>query len=412
MSKPHRNPSKPALAPSFELPLQPINVPVERCPVSRDEASERILIMRLAAHGDILMATPLLRAIREQRPNAHITWVAERKERQAIDAHPIVDELLLWDSPYFKRMLRRANYLGWAVQALRFRKEIRGRHFDSFVSFQPEEWPLLMLGSGAPRTIGIFDTFRAFYRSKKASPYTRLYLHAFTHEVLPAHRTDQYLLSLPPLGLNATENKLMQMGFTAEDQTAARAFVASEFGGDTDRYAILAPMTTWETRCWPPERFAALGDRIAKDGRRIVLISSAHPREAAVAQAVAGQMQTKAAIASGNLTFRQMAAMVSEADLLISGDTGPMHVAAAVGTPYLALFGPTPVENLAPLAGPGRVLRHAVPCGPCYQKTCALTGSEKFQCMRLITVDEVYEAYQDLAGFEGSPPQPLPGEGL
>ncbi len=90
--------------------------------------------MRLGAHGDILMATPMLQAIRDARPNAHITWIAERKEKQAIDAHPYIDELLLWDSSYFKRMLRRLNWGRWAVEALRFRRQMRDRRIDAFIS--------------------------------------------------------------------------------------------------------------------------------------------------------------------------------------------------------------------------------------------------------------------------------------
>jgi len=401
------NKQKQALPPSFERPLDPCNKSIRRCPVTREEASERILIMRLAAHGDILMATPVVQAIREAKPNAYITWIAERKEKQSIDAHPAVDELILWDSPYFKRFLRKVNWLGWLVEALKFRRLLRDRHFDAFISYQPEEWPLLMLGSGAQNTIGIFDTFRAFYRSKTTSQYRRLYKHAFAHEQLPPHRTDQYLMALPPLGIDPDVSKLMHMGFTSEDRVTARRFIAPHLAGHDAPYVVLAPMTTWTSRCWPAERFAELGDRLEHDGYRVVLISSSAEHEAAVVEKVSGLMTRKPVTAAGTLPFRAMAALLADAAALVSGDTGPMHVAAAVGAPFVALFGSTPVDNLAPLAGPGVVLSHSVPCGPCYQKHCLLADPDKNLCMRKITVDEAYAAFRSLVNA-GSPPQPSP----
>ena len=388
---------KEPLPPSFEHPLAPCNKPIRRCPVPRDEASERILILRLGAHGDIMMATPVIQAIREAKPNAHITWMVERKERPSIDAHPLVDELILWDSLYYKRLLRRANWLRWVVEALKFRRQLRDRRFDAFISYQPEEWPLVMIGSGAPNTIGVFDTFRAFYRSTKTSRYSRLYKHAFAHKQLPPHRTDQYLMALRPLGIGAPASKLMHMGFTGKDREAARRFIAPHLDRPGAPYVVLAPMTTWESRCWPPERFAELGDRLALDGYRVVLISSAAEHEAAAVEKVSSLMARKPVTAAGALPFRAMAALLSEAAALISGDTGPMHVAAAVGAPFVALFGSTPVENLAPLAGPGAVISHPVPCGPCYQKHCLLADPDKNLCMRKITVDEVYAAFTSLA---------------
>ena len=84
------------------------------------------------------------------------------------------------------------------------------------------------------------------------------------------------------------------------------------------------------------------------------------------------------------LTFRQMAALIARAPALVSGDTGPMHVAAAVGTPFVALFGPTPADGRAPLAGRGTVLLHPVPCGPCDQKVCPNKDEDQMRCMRLI----------------------------
>jgi ADP-heptose:LPS heptosyltransferase len=355
--------------------------------------------MRLGAHGDILMATPALKAIREARPNAHITWIVERKERQAIDAHPYVDTILLWDSSYFKRMLRRVNWAGWAFEALRFRRRMRERKFDAFISYQPEEWPLLTIASGARTTVGIFDTFRQFNRGRRTSGYQRYYTHPFAHDRLPEHRTDQYLLALGPLGIEPPIDKRMSMGVTSEDLTAVEAFLSPKI--QSSPFVILAPMTTWESRCWEPDRYAQLGTRLARNGYRTVIISSADEREKKVAGEIADKMDCDPVIAAGVFSFREMAALIGRADVLVSGDTGPMHVAAAMNTPFVSLFGPTPVAGRAPFSDRGISIMHPVPCGPCDQKLCPLAGPGRMACMSLITVDEVLESVLSLAAKFG-----------
>ncbi len=377
--------------PSFVAPLAPCNLPLRRCPVVREDASHRILIMRVGAHGDILMGTPLLAALRRAYPNAHLTWIAEHTEMQAIDAHPFIDEVLGWDGGYWKRMLRRGFYPLWLARALRFRRELRRRRYDIFVSFQPEEWPLLMQAVGAPVTVGIFDTFRRYYRAARSSRYVRLYRHAYAFPHLPDHRIDQYLLTLDALGLPPAASKRMTMGYTAEDDAAVTAFLEQSGIGARERLIVLAPMTTWPTKCWPPDRYVALGDALARaHDCRIVLIGSAKEKDAV--QSIASAMTCSPLMAAGALSFRQMAALLARASLVACGDTGPMHVAAAVGTPYVAIFGATGAHWYGPLDSVGRHLFHAVPCGPCDQKICPNTGDDYLRCLKGVTVDAVLEA--------------------
>ena len=261
-----------------------------------------------------------------------------------------------------------------------------------FISLQPEDWSLLPRHVGAPVRIGVFDTFREYHRRDRTSRRTRLYTHTFTHADLPPHRTDQYLLPLRALDLAPPRDKRMTMGYTADDARAVERFLA---GRDVDRgpaarLVVIAPRTGWPSRNWPPERYAELADRLAqREGCRIVL--SGGGRERAALEEVAGYMRTRPVLAAGSLTFRQLAALIDRAALLVSGDTGPMHVAGAVGTPFLALFGPTPVQGRAPVGGRGVALAHPVPCGPCEQKRCPRVD-EPLLCLRLITVEEALAA--------------------
>jgi len=388
--------------PRFIAPLTPCNLSVQRCSVSPQAASQRILIVRLGSHGDILMATPFLSALRRAYPDAHLTWAVEYSSVDSIIANPHIDEVLVWDSRYWRSMIRtrgldilapkRVLGLRWLVQALRMGAELRGRHYDTLISFQPEEWPTLLPGTGAKTTIGVFDTFRQFSGEAQTSPYAKRYKYAYTYGDLPEHRTDQYLLPIQALGLTPSTDKQMVLGFTAEDAKAAKDFLKQHEHFKDQPFIVLAPMTTWESRNWPAERYIQLGDELAAQGQRIVVIGSPNPKEQAAVGAIAAQMQTPPIAASGTLTFRQMAALLARASLVISGDTGPMHVAAAVGTPYLALFGPTPVQGRAPQAGRGISLMHPVPCGPCDKQFCNQIDENILRCLKLITVGEALAA--------------------
>ena len=379
-------PEAPRQPPCFAAPLVPCNLPVRRCPVGREQASRRILIMRAGAFGDILMGTPLLAALRAAYPDAHITWAAEYAESAAIIASPFVDEVLCWDSAYWKRMVRALKYVPWLVRALKLRRELRRRRYDVFISLQPEEWPLLLLGSGAPVSVGIFDTFKRFYGASRRRHYRRLYTHAFAEPGLPDHRVDQYLLTLQALGLPLTDYEPMSMGYTAEDKAAAEDFLRSR--GLASGFVVLAPMTTWPTKCWPADRFVALGDALAQRGRRIVFIGSAGERPAL--EEIAARMEVAPVVMAGELSFRQAAALLDRAALVVSGDTGPMHVAAALGTPQVALFGATSPAWYGPRSGRALVMARPVPCGPCDRKVCRNT-EEPHLCMRLLSVEEVLE---------------------
>ena len=382
--------SRQPLPPAFSPPLDPCNVPLRRCPVSREQASHRILILRAGAFGDILMGTPLLAALRRAYPQAYLTWIAERSETEAIDASPYIDEIICWDSAYWKRMVRRLQYPLWLLRVLQTRKMLRRGRYDVFISFQPEEWALLARGIGAPLRVGIFDTFRRFYRAQKTSKNTRFYTHAYAYPKLPDHRIDQYLLTLQALGLPPDPAPPLSMGYTKADKEVVLRFLAGNGFNGEQPLVLLTPLTTWPTKCWPLERYAALGNALAEQhGCRVVVIGSAKERDAV--EALADQMEPRPLTAAGTLSFRQMAALVDQSALVISGDTGPMHVASALGVPQVALFGPTSPKWYGPRSPHAVSLLHPVPCGPCDQKVCPNDGEAHMLCMKLLTLPEVLD---------------------
>ena len=387
-----------ATFPSFITPFLPANCVVQRCPTSRADAPQRILIAKFGAFGDILMATPLLTALRCAYPDAHITWVVEEKYREAIDANPFIDEVLLWNSGYWISM-RSTRPRNWVKNQFGFRwlnsfiriKSLLHKRYDLLISFHPEQWQFLLDAAAARTSVGIFETPEQAKRD-----YTRRYTKAFTEAGFKFHRTDQYLLPLQALDLPPTEDKQMVLGFTAEDVQAADDFLRQQGHAGAEPLVVVAPMTTWTSRVWPAENYVRLSDALMRSGHAVLLISSPASQEQEAVRAIASQVQVPPMLALGSLSFRQMAALLARASLVISGDTSPMHIAAAVGTPYLAIFGPTPVPGRAPLAGRGLPLAHAVPCGPCDRAVCTQAGKDYLRCLWLVTVEEALAAAEKL----------------
>jgi 3-deoxy-D-manno-octulosonic-acid transferase/heptosyltransferase-1 len=153
------------------------------------------------------------------------------------------------------------------------------------------------------------------------------------------------------------------------------------------------PVAFWETKLWEEEKFAELCDRLREElGIGIVLTGG----ESAPLERICRKMRTKAVNLGGRTTLRELACIYREAALLVTTDSGPMHLAAAVGTPIVALFGPTDPARTGPY-GPGhRIIRKGLSCSPCFRKRC-----ETPRCMTDISVEEVFTAVKEmLAGRE------------
>ncbi len=381
--------------------LTPCNVPVRRCPVPRNDASRRFLIVKFWALGDVLMATPLAAALRQAYPDCHITWLTHPHSVQVVDANPDVDEVIAWDGDFWKgllcqrwkKMLHPRRFLGipWLTQALRARRDLRRLRIDTLISMHPDMWPTVVYGTAPTQSIGIFETG---VRPGRAPRYGRLYPTAFKAPQFQPHRTDNYLLPLRALGVDTAPSKRTSLGFTAEDARAVDDLLRAHPTPPDGPLVVLAPTTSWPSKNWPGERYAALGDVLTQRGCRVVFIGAAG--EEASLEQIAGLMTHRPLVAAGTLPLRQMAALIARAAVLVGGDSAPMHAAAAVGTPYVALFGPTSAVNYAPLAGGGRALSHPVPCGPCHRTVCPNTGDDYLRCLRLISVGEVVGAVEGL----------------
>jgi heptosyltransferase-2 len=163
-------------------------------------------------------------------------------------------------------------------------------------------------------------------------------------------------------------------------------------GGDGARWVGMNPGASFgSAKRWAPERYAEVGDRMAADtGARVAILGGAAERP--VAEAIASAMQARAEILSGRTTLPELIGVLSRLSLLVTNDSGPMHLAAALGVPVVAVFGPTDWRETAPVGARQRLVREDVSCAPCKLRECPIDH----RCMRLVTAGRVASAALEL----------------
>ncbi|HSF68570.1 MAG TPA: putative lipopolysaccharide heptosyltransferase III [Nitrospiraceae bacterium] len=335
---------------------------------------QNVLIIMLRYIGDVLLATPTARAIKVARPDVRVTMLVNRGTEDVLHGNPNMDEIMTVD----RRSL--------AAQ-LRFVAGLRRRRFDTVIDLTDGDRPaFLSWFSGAPVRIGFNDWH---------CPRGRLYTH-IVRSGTGQHRIDRDLEALKPVNIHAA-SKDLQLWLTKDEEDSADQLLNQLDIKRSRPIVILQPGARYWFKAWPPERFAELADGLTSQYGCQVLIGGSS-QEGDLAQQIRQMAKSRPIIMAGRTTIRQFAAIARKAALFIGNDSGAMHIASAVGTPVVGLFGPTSPREWGPCGGPAEILYKEVDCRRSCRPTCT-KGEEN--CMRLITVHEVYAAAQRLLAGNG-----------
>jgi lipopolysaccharide heptosyltransferase I len=361
----------------------------------RSNSFERILLIKPSAVGDVIHTIPVLAKLRRRYPAARVDWLLTPAIADLLRHHPALSGVVLFDRQEYARSWRSlsaAAALGDLLGTLR-----RAR-YDLVIDLHGQfRSAVLCLASGAPVRIG-FDRPRDEARRSGRSLPAAAYVHgwtgaregawlAYTHRLriptLDAHAVDRYLWVGPLLGLDDDPPN-----FRTPVPAAARARIDALLAahGAADRpLALLVPGTIWETKHWPPERFAEVARHFAATRRAVVLAGSAkdHGRCRAVAAACPGACDL-----SGQTTLSELAALVERASVCVTNDSGSMHLAVALGRPVVSVFGPTDPVWIGPYGRPGAVVRADLPCSPCYLRRLR-NCPHGHACMREVAAADV-----------------------
>jgi len=321
---------------SADSPLVPISRP-----------PERILIIKPSAIGDIVHALPVLNLIRRRWPAAHITWLVTPACAALVEGHPQIDEVMYFD--------RRGLGSAWrspraALELFGLNGDFRRRKFDLVVDLQGLFRSGWFLGqTRAPLRVGFAN----------AREFGWLF---YTHRILSSwedHAVERYLCIAEALGLGKSP---IEFHFAVDDDD--RAQLAAKLP-DPAPYAVLLPGANWDTKRWPAERFSALVRPLAERfGLRCIVAGGAG--DGALAAQIVGAQNL-----AGKTNLRQLIALLEGAKLVVAADTGPMHIAAALGKPLVTMYGPTDPIRTGPFGRMDTVVRLDIPCSPCFSRKCS-----------------------------------------
>ena len=353
----------------------------------------RALVIKLRHHGDVLLAAPVISMLKRVAPQCEVDALVYADTAPMLEGHPALAQLHLIDRDWKRQGVRRQ-----AAAEGKLISRLRQRHYDLVVHLSVHTrgaWLVRLLRphwSVAPK-------FRPGFWTNS---FTHLYpaqSHALRHTV------DTNLDSLRALGLEPTPADLhvtLVPGAVAEARVTK---LLMSYGLVAEGFIHVHPASRWAFKCWPAERVAALCDALAAKGWPIVLTSAPDANESALIAAVCAARKPIAGSStptidlSGQLSLKELAALTARARLFVGVDSAPMHMAAAMGTPVVAIFGPSGDREWGPWGGVGKT-RHRVvaslthPCRPCGMAGC--NDSKVSDCLTTLPVAQVLAACEEL----------------
>ncbi len=352
-----------------------------------------ILIVKLSAIGDVIHTLPALSAIRKRYPNAHITWLVETAAADLVVGHRALDRVIVSHRKRWIRELKGPGRRQALADIRRFWHALRDTDYDIIIDFQAllKSAVLVWLARGK-RKIG-------FDRGMQHQEHSYLLLNERIPPVdMAVHALTRGLILLKAIGIEPS-SVVYDVPVSERDRRQVNSLL-DESGFDGSRPLVaINPVALWETKLWVNDRFAALADRLVR-AHGVDVVFTGGPGDRETIADIRLQMTEKSVDLSGRTTLTMLAALYQRAALLVTTDTGPMHLAAAVDTPVVALFGPTAPWRTGPYGKGHRVVRTAPSCSPCFKRQCDV---HQCRCMRDITVTHVLEAVADRLAASGHP---------
>ncbi len=322
-----------------------------------------ILIVKPSSLGDVIHALPAVGAIRRRFKKARISWLIKSEWGPIIDGHPYIDEVLAF--PFSWQSLQDMIHA------------VRRRSFDLVVDLQGL-FRSAVLGflSRAPVRIGLAN-------SREGAPF--FYTDCVTIPQGIEHAVDRYRRVSMALGASDDQVdfaiKPLTEAITSVDRLMAWAGLLK-----SAPFVLIHPMARWENKKWDRERFAKLGDWLVGEKKVSLLFVGSHEERSEIDQIISSMKQSAVNLA-GKTSLIELAELSKRAYFFVCNDSGPMHLAAAMGTPVFALFGPTDPKKVGPYGSRNTVIRKEVDCTGCRRDRCI----QEKKCMNSILVEDVIE---------------------
>jgi len=350
----------------------------------------RIALIQPSRIGDIIFSLPTLSALRGMFPSARITWLVDERCQELVEGHPDLDGLVIVPFKEIGEALKKRAWKKVGQTLHRLKKELRSRSFDLSIDLHGlAKSALLVWMAGARWRIGSANTTGM----KELSGL-------FSREILPRpddrHTVERNLSVVHFLG-GPTGEAQFKLAISGDAQIQVREILSPAGRREGDRLVVVHAGAGWLSRRWPAERFAELISTLGRTpGLQVALIGGAEggSPEGRLFEQLFSLVRVPVINLVNRLSLKQLIALLAEADLFIGNEAGPMHLAAALDRPVVAIIGPTRPELTGPFGKRARIVRKAVSCSPCRERNCP-----DLTCMKAIEVADVLEAVRSVSGF-------------
>lgn len=353
--------------------------------ISSIPAGARILITRLSAIGDVLHATSVVHNLRRLRPDCHITWLVSPPADILLRGNPDIDRLLVWDRRRLDRAFAKKNFREVWTCLKEARTLLQAYPYDIALDIQGLFLSgLLTRLSGAPRRIGVHERHEGNF----------LFMTEMAPDTPDRHKIRRYMTALQPLGIHPQD---FQPGLVLRLPPELDSFAAAfwrrhgiEPGNPARPILIVNTRTTWPDKNWAPESF---GLALCELPESVQIVFSGAPGDLPFIEQAQKYISRPTLSIAGETSLTELAALLRSANLLLTGDTGPLYIAEAVGTPTLSLWGPTHPDIYGPLTPGHHFILSPHSCSACCKTKCRHRNNA---CMNAIRPEIVAEALRKL----------------
>lgn len=337
----------------------------------------KILITRLSSIGDIILTSPVIRTVRNKYPNAHITFVVKKEFASLVNANPHIDKIIEFDKK------------GGFSALVQLRREIANEQYD---------WMIDLHNNLRTNFIRRFNHIPEISTYRKQT-FRRILLIRFGKNALKEAKP-VYLKYFDALKRKQVtyDNRGTEIFIPDEIVNKVKIMLSRDGIGEHQPICVICPGASFSNKQWLPERFGAVADQLASGkGFRIIFLGGGKDQD--LCQQIIDRMDHPALNYAGKLALTESGALLRQAKLVITNDSGMMHMAQSQGSPVVAIFGPTTKEmGFFPIPIRSKVVEKEVSCRPCTTKGLNYCPKKHFNCMNLIEEQDVWKAAKDLLG--------------
>ena len=344
-------------------------------------ALKKILVVKLRHHGDVLLTSPVFSCVKQALPSAQVDVLLYQDTLPMLEGHPCITSFLLYD-----RSWKKGSLFSRIKKELSLLLQIRKNKYDLVINLtEGDRGAIAAVISGSPYKVG-FDR-----RGKRVLGQRNIYSQTIKHCPNPRHTVEKQLDALRCIGIfPSMEQRDLFLHIPDEAVDSAASMVGK------GPYIVIHPVSRWRFKCLPVQTIARVIEHLVLEGKTVVLTSGADKEEKAMIEEILSYAPKGQVIdLSGKTTLKELGALIVNSQMLLCVDSVPLHIASAVKTPVVALFGPSSELNWGPWMHPQSiVLTEKMPCRPCFKEGCA--GSKMSDCLFSMQVRSILSAIKQL----------------